>query len=363
MQTLNVNINMNSENSSLNREMNRERIVKVFNGWVMLPIVVVLLLGAIALFIYSIAAGVPETFDNPVVSGIHHPVEPIWGLFVTAILVEIAAIVMCVGFFALQPNEARVLILFGAYKGTVRDPGFHWGNPFYSNGPSQAGATAQSTGSEASAAGGKLGRAIRGLKKLSRLKFSLRARNFNSEMLKVNDKRGNPIEIAAVVVWRVQDTAQAAFDVDDYENYVRVQSESAIRHVASAYAYDYGEEHEVTLRSGMEEVSQALKQELQARLNKAGVLVEEARLTHLAYAPEIAQAMLRRQQAEAVIAARQKIVHGAVSMVGMALKELAEQEVVHLDDERRAAMVSNLMVVLCGETEVHPVINTGTLYA
>jgi regulator of protease activity HflC (stomatin/prohibitin superfamily) len=203
---------------------------------------------------------------------------------------------------------------------------------------------------------------VRGLKKLSRFKVSLRARNFNSERLKVNDKRGNPVEIAAVVVWRVQDTAQAAFDVDDYENYVRVQSESAIRHVATAYAYDYGEEHEVTLRSGMEEVSQALRQELQARLSKAGVLVEEARLTHLAYAPEIAQAMLRRQQAEAVIAARQKIVHGAVSMVGMALKELADQQVVTLDDERRAAMVSNLMVVLCGESEVHPVVNTGTLY-
>ena len=350
MPTLNANTNMNSENSTVTREMNRERIVKVFNGWVMLPIVVVLLLGAIALFIYSIAAGV------------HHNGDPIWSLLVTAILVEIAAIVMCVGFFALQPNEARVLILFGAYKGTVRDPGFHWGNPFYSNGPCQAGNTGQSTGADGSAAGGKLGRAVRGFKKLSRLKFSLRARNFNSEMLKVNDKRGNPIEIAAVVVWRVQDTAQAAFDVDDYENYVRVQSESAIRHVASAYAYDYGEEHEVTLRSGMEEVSQALKQELQARLSKAGVLVEEARLTHLAYAPEIAQAMLRRQQAEAVIAARQKIVHGAVSMVEMALRELAEKQVVQLDDDRRAAMVSNLMVVLCGEAEVHPVVNTGTLY-
>src|SRR5208337_2979063 len=148
----------------------------------------------------------------------------------------------CVGFFALQPNEARVLILFGEYKGTVRDPGFHWGNPFYSNGPGQPGMTTeQNMGLEANVAGGKLGRAVRGFKKLSRLKFSLRSRNFNSEKLKVNDKRGNPIEIAAVVVWRVQDTAQAAFDVDDYENYVRVQSESAIRHVASAYAYDYGE--------------------------------------------------------------------------------------------------------------------------
>jgi regulator of protease activity HflC (stomatin/prohibitin superfamily) len=187
-------------------------------------------------------------------------------------------------------------------------------------------------------------------------------RNLLSDRLKVNDKRGNPIEIAAVIVWRVHDTAQAVFDVDDYENYVRIQSESAIRHLASGYAYDHGEEHEVTLQSGVDEVSEALRKELQIRLNKAGVEVEEARLTHLAYAPEIAQAMLRRQQAEAVIAARQKIVHGAVSMVDMALKDLAEKRVVTLDDERKAAMVSNLMVVLCGESEVHPVVNTGTLY-
>jgi len=179
----------------------------------------------------------------------------------------------------------------------------------------------------------------------------------------VNDKRGNPIEIAAVIVWRLQDTAQAMFDVDDYEMYVRIQSESAIRHLASAYPYDHGEENEITLRSGVDEVSQALRQELQARLDKAGVAVEEARLTHLAYAPEIAQALLRRQQAEAVLAARQKIVHGAVSMVDMALRELAEKHVVQLDDERRASMVSDLMVVLCGEAEVHPVVNTGTLYS
>jgi regulator of protease activity HflC (stomatin/prohibitin superfamily) len=197
---------------------------------------------------------------------------------------------------------------------------------------------------------------------LSRFKVSLRARNFNSERLKVNDKRGNPVEIAAVVVWRVQDTAQAMFDVQDFENYVRVQSESALRHLASFYAYDHGDVDEVTLLSGVDEVSLALKKELQVRLANAGVEVEEARLTHLAYAPEIAQAMLRRQQAEAVIAARQKIVHGAVSMVDMALKELAEKHVVQLDDERKAAMVSNLMVVLCGESEVHPVVNTGTLY-
>jgi hypothetical protein len=310
---------MNADISSVNRE----RTVAVLSGWLMLPVVLVLLLGAAALLVYSIVGGVRN---------IGHPV---WWLLIVSTLVEIASAIMFAGFFTLQPNEARVLVLFGAYKGTVRDAGFHWANPFYS-----------STGSRV----------------LSRFKISLRTRNFNSDKLKVNDKRGNPIEIAAVVVWRVHDTAQAAFDVEDFENYVRVQSESAIRHLANAYAYDHGEENEVTLRSGVEEISQALKQELQARLDKAGVQIEEARLTHLAYAPEIAQAMLRRQQAEAVIAARQKIVHGAVSMVDMALRELADKHVVQLDDERRAAMVSNLMVVLCGETEVHPVVNTGTLY-
>lgn len=185
----------------------------------------------------------------------------------------------------------------------------------------------------------------------------------NSDKLKVNDKRGNPIEIGAVVVWRVADTAQALFDVVDYEKYVSIQSESAIRHLANSYAYDHGEENELTLRSGADEVALALKRELQERLAKAGVFAEEARITHLAYAPEIAQAMLRRQQAEAVIAARRTIVHGAVSMVDMALRELSEKGVVQLDEERKAAMVSNLLVVLCGEAEVTPVVNTGTLYS
>jgi regulator of protease activity HflC (stomatin/prohibitin superfamily) len=243
------------------------------------------------------------------------------------VLALIVAVGLSCGFFTLQPNEGMVLILFGAYKGTVRDSGFFVVNPFS-----------------------------------KRIKISLRTRNFNSDKIKVNEKRGNPIEIAAVVVWRVQDTAQACFDVDNYENYVRVQSESAVRHVASSYAYDDGEPHEITLRGGSDDVSAALTRELQVRLAKAGVYVEEARLTHLAYAPEIAQAMLRRQQAEAVIAARQKIVHGAVSMVEMALNELSAKKVVHLDEERKAAMVSNLLVVLCGEGEAHPVINTGTLY-
>jgi len=296
---------------------NRENAVRAWNGWVMLGLNTILLLGSLAAIIYSAAAG------NQQVG------HPFWWLFVVSLLLEILSLVLFSGFFALQPNEARVLILFGAYKGTANRSGFQWANPFYSRGT----------------------------------KISLRAHNFNSDKLKVNDKRGNPIEIAAVVVWRVIDTAQAMFDVEDYESYLKVQSESAIRHLASAYAYDYGEENEVTLRSGAEDVANAMKIQLQERLTKAGVVVDEARITHLAYAPEIAQAMLRRQQAEAVIAARQKIVHGAVSMVDMALKELAEKQVVQLDDERKAAMVSNLLVVLCAEAEVSPVINTGTLYS
>jgi regulator of protease activity HflC (stomatin/prohibitin superfamily) len=329
---------------------NRERVVQTTSGWTMLPIVLSLLIGGIALLLYSIIAGVRE---------MGHPIA---SLMIIGILLEPISIILLIGFFTLQPNEARVLVLFGEYKGTVRTAGFHWGNPFYSNNQAQLGALAHAIEKHGRIAAGKESGNLPGIKGLSRFKLSLRARNFNSEKLKVNDKRGNPIEIAAVVVWRVQDTAHAMFDVQDFENYVRVQSESALRHLASCYAYDHGDVDEVTLLSGVDEVSQALKEELQVRLAKAGVEVDEARLTHLAYAPEIAQAMLRRQQAEAVIAARQKIVHGAVSMVDMALKELAEKHVVQLDDERRAAMVSNLMVVLCGESEVHPVVNTGTLY-
>src|SRR5712675_2352901 len=337
---------MNAEISTVNRE----RVVKVLSGWTMLPIVLGLLLGALALLFYSIIAGTRDVG------------HPIWSPMITAILLEPVSIIMLVGFFTLQPNEARVLLLFGEYKGTVREAGFHWGNPFYSNNTTQMGAIARAIERQNRIASGKEGGPMPPMKGLSRFKLSLRARNFNSERLKVNDKRGNPVEIAAVVVWRVEDTAQAMFDVQDFESYVRVQSESALRHLASLYAYDHGDADEVTLLSGVDEVSLALKKELQVRLAKAGVDVEEARLTHLAYAPEIAQAMLRRQQAEAVIAARQKIVHGAVSMVDMALKELAEKHVVQLDDERKAAMVSNLMVVLCRESEMHPVVNTGTLY-
>jgi regulator of protease activity HflC (stomatin/prohibitin superfamily) len=293
---------------------NRELRVRAVGGWLSLLIVLALFVAGICAFVAGIVAAANS----------HESVG--WLLGTSAIFLLLAIIGSC-GFFTLQPNEAAVLILFGAYKGTVRDSGFFWNNPFN-----------------------------------KRLRVSLRARNLNGDKLKVNDKRGNPVEIAAVVVWRVQDTAQASFDVDNYENYVAVQSESAVRHLASGYAYDDGEQNEITLRGGSDEVSAALREELHQRLTKAGVHVEEARITHLAYAPEIAQAMLRRQQAEAVIAARQKIVHGAVSMVEMALKELAEKHVVNLDEERKAAMVSNLLVVLCGEAEVHPVVNTGTLY-
>lgn len=322
-------------------DWNAEQIVTVHNGWAALVVLLALLLADIALFVYCAAAGS---------QGDAHPL-----LTVLSVLMIPVLIVLLTGLFTLQPNQARVLVLFGKYRGSVRESGFHWGNPFYSNGTGRmAEMTKQMEAAKAGAPPQK--------RSLGRNKISLRARTINGERLKVNDRRGNPIEIAAVIVWRVRDTAQAVFDVDDYELYVETQSESALRHLASQYSYDHGEEDEITLRSNADEVSAALKKELEERLGRAGVSVEEARLTHLAYAPEIAQAMLRRQQAEAIIAARQKIVHGAVSMVDMALRELAEKQVLHLDDERKAAMVSNLMVVLCGETEVHPVVNTGTLY-
>ncbi|HEY1459814.1 MAG TPA: SPFH domain-containing protein [Casimicrobiaceae bacterium] len=254
------------------------------------------------------------------------------GSMLWSVLLFIVGALILAGLYTLQPNEAAILQLFGSYRGTTRVAGLRGTNPFY-----------------------------------SRRKISLRARNLNGERLKVNDKRGNPIEIAAVVVWRVDDTAKASFDVDNYENYVKLQSEAAVRHLASSFAYDHGDLNvagnpEPTLLASGDIVSRALVIELQQRLEKAGVVVEEARLMHLAYAPEIAQVMLRRQQAEAIIAARTKIVHGAVSMVEMALNELSDKKVVALDDERKAAMVSNLMTVLCAESEVQPVINTGTLY-
>ena len=235
---------------------------------------------------------------------------------------------LCAGFFTVNPNEGRVLQFFGRYIGTVQDPGLRWANPFY-----------------------------------TKERVSLRVRNFETSKLKVNDNRGNPIEIAAVVVWKVIDTAEAVFEVDDYINYVHVQSEAAVRNLATNYPYDAFEENEVSMVGHQPEISEHLKQENQDRLAKAGIEVIESRISHLAYSPEIAQAMLRRQQAAAVIAARRKIVEGAVGMVEHALGELAAKEVLELDEERKASMVSNLLVVLCSETETQPVVNTGSLYS
>jgi regulator of protease activity HflC (stomatin/prohibitin superfamily) len=282
-----------------------EKPLTTMNGIAM----VFLLLILIALLVFSVAV-----LRNPII----------------IVVVALSIAFVAPGFFMLQPNEAAVITLFGDYLGTGREPGLRWTLPWN-----------------------------------IRKRVSVRARNQNIETLKVNDKRGNPVEIGAVVVWRVEDTAQALFDVEDFENFVRVQSESALRHVATRYNYDFGEDHdanEVTLRAGAEVVAETLREELQARVQLAGVRIVEAKLTHLAYAPEIAGAMLRRQQAEAVISARTKIVAGAVSMVEMALKSLSEKNVVELDDERRAAMVSNLMVVLCSDRDAQPVVNAGTLY-
>lgn len=251
-------------------------------------------------------------------------------LLIVVPVLLVAGIVLLVGLYMLQPNEAANLTLFGAYAGTDRREGLRWANPL-----------------------------------VRKRRLSLRSRNLNVAPLKVNDLRGNPVEIGAVVVWRVRDTAQAAYDVDDFETYVKVQAEAAIRHLASMYAYDDGEDLPAgaqTLRGGMDAVSIALRDELQARFDAAGVEVQDAKLSHLAYAPEIAQVMLRRQQAQAIISARHMIVQGAVSMVEAALQHLSERNVVQLDDERKAAMVSNLLVVLCSDRETQPVVNTGTLY-
>ena len=326
---------------------NPEYRVHPMSGWPMLVVNLALLIAGPIVLVHGIRTSAANNeFSYQILAGV--------GLL-------ILAIVSLSGHFTLQPNEARVLILFGSYQGTVRASGFFWANPFYTRVRAQIPLSAGERNAEAANQKAKQYGHIPQTRPLS-TKISLRARNFNSPQLKVNDKRGNPVEIAAVVVWRVEDCAKAAFDVDDFESYVQIQSESAIRHIASLYSYDHSEEGELTLRDSADEVAQALQRELQVRLQKAGVAVDEARLTHLAYAPEIAQAMLRRQQAEAVIAARTKIVHGAVSMVDMALRELSEKAVVEMDEERKAAMVSNLLVVLCAESNVTPVVNTGTLY-
>ncbi len=332
--------------------MTEERQVGATSGWLVLPIVLLLYLATPVLFWWSFA-GTDLSIDGA---------QPLWWFLLLAVVVGVVAVIATVGFYTLQPNEARVLILFGTYKGTVRHAGFAWGNPFYANG--SAGHQQQSVGtqrkSKSESESPQQPAAPR------RYKVSLRARTLNGDRLKVNDRRGNPVEIAAVVVWRVEDTARAVFDVDDVETYVATQSETSVRHLATKYPYDAGESaqdepEELTLRGNVDEVSEALRQELGERLAPAGVTVDQARLTHLAYAPEIAQAMLRRQQAEAVIAARRKIVTGAVSMVEMALADLESKGVLELDQEHKATMVSNLMVVLCGESQVTPVVNTGAL--
>ena len=250
-------------------------------------------------------------------------------MIVAGIASLMLGLVMMGGLFMVEPNQGRVLTLFGAYRGTVRQPGLRFANPFYG-------------------------------KRL----VSLRVRNFETQRLKVNDQDGNPIEIAAVVVWQVVDTAEAVFEVDNYENFVLVQSESALRNLATQYPYDgYEHEGQIALRSHTAEIAGELRREIQDRLERAGVSVIEARISHLAYAQEIAQAMLQRQQASAIIAARQKIVDGAVGMVEMALEKLSIKQIVHLDEERKAAMVSNLLVVLCSERAASPVVNTGSLYS
>jgi regulator of protease activity HflC (stomatin/prohibitin superfamily) len=253
--------------------------------------------------------------------------QTVWAILV-AILVAIVLLICLGGFFTVAPNEGKVLQFFGNYVGTVRDAGPRWANPFYSK---------------------------RGV--------SLRVRNFESSKLKVNDSDGNPIEIAAVVVWQVVDTAEALFQVNDYEDFVHIQSESALRQMAQTYPYDSHDTGGVSLRSHGKEIVEHLQNEIQERLASAGVKVIEARISHLAFAPEIAQAMLQRQQASAIIAARTRIVEGAVTMVEMALDQLKTRGVVELDEERKAAMVSNLLVVLCGERGTQPIVNTGTLYS
>ena len=246
------------------------------------------------------------------------------GALLLMILIDV---VVMSGLFTVEPNQGIVLTLFGAYKGTEKNPGLRWANPF-----------------------------------LSKRKISLRVRNFETQKLKVNDLDGNPIEIAAVVVWQVIDSAEACFEVDSFENYVNVQSESALRNLSTSYAYDSHDDDKVSLRGASGEIAMHLQREIQDRLQKAGVQVIEARISHLAYAQEIAGAMLQRQQASAIVAARGKIVEGAVGMVEMALDMLSKRGVVHLDEERKAAMVSNLLVVLCGERGTQPIVNTGTLY-
>lgn len=285
-----------------------EKKVEALSGIPMLILFVLLIIADVALLIF---AG-------------KNKITP---LLITCIFMLPVLIIMLVGFFMVNPNESKVLQLFGRYIGTVNDPGLRWANPFY--------------GKKA---------------------VSLRVRNFESGQLKVNDSAGNPIEIATVVVWKVVDTAEAIFEVDDYESFVHIQTEAALRNLATAYPYESHNDEKLTLRSDPHEIATLLQKEVQDRLEKAGVEVIEARISHLAYAQEIAASMLKRQQAQAIVAARTQIVAGAVGMVEIALEQLSEKQIIELDDERKAAMVSNLMVVLCSEENAQPVVNSGSLY-
>ncbi len=289
--------------------MIHERLRATLSGWLMVPVIFLGSVGAIWQLVSSI-----RDFSGP-------------AAVITWAVALVLVSVMWAGLFIVNPNEAKVLTLFGKYWGSVKRDGFHWANPF-----------------------------------LTKRHISLRVRNFESSQIKVNDLEGNPVEIAAVVVWRVTDTAEACFEVDNYEHYVKVQSEAAVRNLATQYPYDAYEEHHKSLRGNTIEIAEQMKVEVQERLAKAGVETLETRINHLAYAPEIASAMLQRQQAGAIIAARQRIVEGAVGMVEMALGLLSKHDVVELDNERKAAMVSNLLVVLCGDRNTQPVINTGTIY-
>lgn len=287
------------------REIERSAV----SGWFVIPLQLIVLVVSILGFIQAVA---------PPASG--------W-MAVVWVLVWVLNILGWLGFFLVNPNEAKVLQLFGSYAGTVKAPGLRWANPFY-----------------------------------SKRRISQRIRNFETSHLKVNDSDGNPIEIAAVVVWRVVETAEACFEVDDYTNYVHVQSEAALRNLTMSYPYDSHDDQVTSLRGTTAEVAARLQKEIQDRLSKAGVEVIESRISHLAYAPEIAAAMLQRQQAAAIIAARTRIVEGAVGMVEMALERLSSKQIIELDEDRKATMVSNLLVVLCGERAAQPIINTGTLY-
>lgn len=288
--------------------MIREQKREALSGYLMIAVLAVLQLGFGALIVMGAQAQSPA-------------------MVIVGVLASVVVLVCWAGLFMVHPNEAKVLQLFGKYVGTVHDPGLRWANPFF-----------------------------------SKVSVSTRIRNFESSTLKVNDANGSPIEIAAVVVWKVFDTAEALFEVDDYAGFVEIQSESALRNLGTSYPYEPHEEEAIGLRSDPAEIAEALVAEIQERLSQAGVTVIEARITHLAYAPEIANAMLRRQQASAIIAARKQIVRGAVGMVHLALDELDENDIVNLDEERKAAMVSNLLVVLCGDESAQPVLNTGSLY-